>query len=717
MTQGPTGGQIGTIQVIQTLGLYASSQTVGVASSTTQDIRSVTFRGMGVASVGMSAGEVLISVPAAGAASVNFSAGATSQNLAAVTFADSNGVSFGLSGSTITASHNGLTTAMASNRGTDFVQATAAFAGTNATGTIASSGISVSVAAQSAQTGSIIRGVSLSGNTAGVLADITSGTLILAGGNNVTLSQNGQSVTISGAAQVAQSVQTVGFYGSSQTVGQSSSSTVDARSVTFRGMGAVSVGMSAGEVLISAPNTIAQTSLSFVAGGIVSTTLAGSTLTISAVEAAQTNQSLGIYGSSQTIGQSSSSTVDARSLTFRGMGAVSVGMSAGEVLVSAPNTIAQTAQTVGIYASSQTVGQSSSSTQDARSLTVRGMGAVSVGMSAGELLISAPVGGAAIRGIAANGSTASENTVNFSNSNGVSFGFGAAGNSTVLTASHNAITSQSVQTVGVYASSQTTGQSSSSTYDARSLTFRGAGEISIGNSGGEVLVSGPAADTLGFWDNGPAAVTAGAAIGSIQFTNLHRSMLVAPLAGNLDQFPADITASTVYLNASVSGSTATMSLAYTSHFYVGIYTQNGSSLSLLNSASASWGSGAANANLSDLAVGQRFVSIHSTQWSSSPVFRGGSKYWIASFWSSAGALNQTGAILGQFRFSSLQRSGTMGVSQTTATSMGHGPWYGLYTATTGAFPNSIGNGQLNKAAAGVNFVPHVVMNQNQNAAF
>lgn len=38
-----------------------------------------------------------------------------------------------------------LTTAMASNRGSDFVQATAAFAGTNASGTIASNGISVSV--------------------------------------------------------------------------------------------------------------------------------------------------------------------------------------------------------------------------------------------------------------------------------------------------------------------------------------------------------------------------------------------------------------------------------------------------------------------------------------------------------------------------------------------------------------------------------------------
>jgi len=50
--------------------------------------------------------------------------------------------------------------------------------------------------------------VSLGGNTAGALALISSGTLFLAGGNNVTLSQNGNSVTLSGANTVAQTVQT-----------------------------------------------------------------------------------------------------------------------------------------------------------------------------------------------------------------------------------------------------------------------------------------------------------------------------------------------------------------------------------------------------------------------------------------------------------------------------------------------------------------------------
>ena len=56
-----------------------------------------------------------------------------------------------------------------------------------------------SVPTQSVQTQDL-RYVTLSGNTAGVMAAISSGTLTLAGGNNITLSQNGNAVTISAAA-------------------------------------------------------------------------------------------------------------------------------------------------------------------------------------------------------------------------------------------------------------------------------------------------------------------------------------------------------------------------------------------------------------------------------------------------------------------------------------------------------------------------------------
>lgn len=84
--------------------------------------------------------------------SVTISAASTAPQTA-YSFSNANGVSFGTNGSTVTATvatnyqSQGayLTTAMASNRGTDFVQAAAAFAGTSASGTINSTGISVSI--------------------------------------------------------------------------------------------------------------------------------------------------------------------------------------------------------------------------------------------------------------------------------------------------------------------------------------------------------------------------------------------------------------------------------------------------------------------------------------------------------------------------------------------------------------------------------------------
>lgn len=154
---------------------------------------------------------------AATISNVRVSGGTTSNLLSALTFADGNGISFGLNAGTMTASHNGLTTAMASNRGSDFmgtntaltangvsmtanssglslnfpaflttamasnrgsdfVQANAVFAGTNASGTIASNGISVSVNPAAA-------GV---GMEAGTRTATTAGNLRWETGNGIT---------------------------------------------------------------------------------------------------------------------------------------------------------------------------------------------------------------------------------------------------------------------------------------------------------------------------------------------------------------------------------------------------------------------------------------------------------------------------------------------------------------------------------------------------
>jgi hypothetical protein len=76
---------------------------------------------------------------------------------------------------------------------------TVAFANSNGVtfGMSLSSQITASVAAQSVQTQNCVD-VSVGGNTTGTLALASSGTLLIAGGNNITLSQNGNSITISG---------------------------------------------------------------------------------------------------------------------------------------------------------------------------------------------------------------------------------------------------------------------------------------------------------------------------------------------------------------------------------------------------------------------------------------------------------------------------------------------------------------------------------------
>jgi len=164
-------------------------------------------------------------------ASASFSQSVQPQS--AFVFSDGGGISFGTNGSTVTASHNGLTTAAQSNHvhgqylttaalsdhvhgqylttamasnagataGNTFANSThshGAVATTNISVTSASNGLSLSVAAQSVQTQSRFN-ATLSGNTAGVMAQVSSGVLTLAGGNNITLSQNGNAVTISGA--------------------------------------------------------------------------------------------------------------------------------------------------------------------------------------------------------------------------------------------------------------------------------------------------------------------------------------------------------------------------------------------------------------------------------------------------------------------------------------------------------------------------------------
>jgi hypothetical protein len=248
------------------------------------------------------------------------------------------------------------------------------------------------------------------------------------------------------------------------------------------------------------------------------------------------------------------------------------------------------------------------------------------------------------------------------------------------------------------------------------VVFSNSNNVSFGLNGSTVTAS--ANLTNDWYDNiaviQPNATGSGAMGVMSNFTGSASSLFVAPLQGFGALFPFDITANTCFFpDVSISGSTATMSVAFTSKWVFGIYTLTGSSLSLLNSGSMSFGFAAdATNNSTGFAGGFRYGSFSSAAWSSAPVFRYGSRYWLGWFWSSSGALNQTGSMAGAFIYSTGQRSGLLGVSNLTATSNGAAPFYGVYTAQTAAMPASIGSNQLQKTASIAGFVPHLVMANN-----
>lgn len=102
--------------------------------------------------------------------------------------------------------------------------------------------VDISVAAPVAQTVQTqnLHNVTLSGNTAGVMAQISSGTLTLAGGNNITLSQNGNAVTISGGAGGVETQTAISGIANSET-------TYTSGSVTLSALGAITIRSTTGQ--------------------------------------------------------------------------------------------------------------------------------------------------------------------------------------------------------------------------------------------------------------------------------------------------------------------------------------------------------------------------------------------------------------------------------------------------------------------------------------
>ena len=178
------------------------------------------------------------------AANINISAGTTSNLLSAVTFSNSNHVSFGINSSTMTASY-ALEVAAGTATGTAANSLSAlSFANSNGiTWGLSSGTITASMSGGGgAQTG--ISGIANSETT------YTSGTVSFSELGAITIrSTTGQQFQFSVNPQTNQSL---GIYGISNTTGESSSSTYDARSLSFEGAGIASVGWSNSSWIVSA---------------------------------------------------------------------------------------------------------------------------------------------------------------------------------------------------------------------------------------------------------------------------------------------------------------------------------------------------------------------------------------------------------------------------------------------------------------------------------
>jgi hypothetical protein len=372
----------------------------------------------------------------------------------AISFANGNGITFGGNASTMTASHNGLTTARASN---DAIGLNSAFTAGPLAMTIDSSGLSLNAASAAGTTSGFTGGASISGsmthNTAGLALSLShpawlttaaqsnhshgNPTLALTNLSGTTAS-NSAGLTLSLSAAAPGGAASATLYATGNTT-QSSTGTQAVSSMVFRGEGGVSAGVSGGSVVVSGP---ALTSLSVT--GALSASSNGSTISLGV----GTVTASAIGNTTQT----SSGTINLNGIVVSGAGGVSAGFSAGTLILSgatggagggvavANSQTTYTSGTVNLSAAGaltidSTTGQSYRfSVPNTSSLSAVG----NLTISTNGNTISFSVGTAAPSPVVVSAGTTSGSLSNivFSDSNGLSFGL----NGSTITGSHNGLT-------------------------------------------------------------------------------------------------------------------------------------------------------------------------------------------------------------------------------------------------------------------------------------
>jgi hypothetical protein len=464
---------------------------------------------------------------------------------------------------------------------------------------------------------------SITGNTTGTPVLMSSGTMYLSGGSNVTLSQSNGSIGIAGPSFINSNGVSFSTTNGSQVFA----------SVAAAGAGLNTIGASLGNVsgnvgAISGPN------LQYVFAG----------------------------GSNITLSQSITS-------------------NSATVTISGPNYVAAFSAGAGSISSGTLVFSNSNG--------------INFGVN-GQTITASYTGGAASINFSASNTSANLASLTFSNANNISFGL----NNGVLTASN---LPDGVQGIIAGAATITSG----------TLSFADSNGVSFGLNGNTVTASAGGVRVGSYYDN----MLQGASSQNIAYASLITNagaanhLLVQPLDPSNDDFPFNMTVSTLLMNFSNAGS-SNQSGSHASTYYFGLYTRvNSTQLTLVNSVSASI-SLAANASNSLSYQGARWLTVHSSQFSVVPALTGDVRYYFAWLARTSGTYYTGNSVGGLYYGQSNARSGFMGaVSSSNVTLYGWHPFMGVHTNTTiNSLPPTIANSEVNKASTYANFIPQVIFN-------
>lgn len=611
-----------------------------------------------------------------------FSAGAASSVFQTLSFQDSNGVSFSNNAGAIRVSHalqftsntSAITASALNTSQSSLFQHTSAtsaitanalntsqsslFQHTSATSAITANALNTSVSR-------VINIVAATNNTGGGTASLSS---------NVSFSNaNAVSFYTSAGGAIVASVNT-SYAASNHSHGNPTLALTNLTGTTASASNGFTLSLSA-----AAPGA---------GGGIVlansQTTYTSGTVNLSGA---------GAITIQSTTGQSFQISVPATS-SLSATGIVSISTNGSTVSIGA----SQSNQNISLYALGNTT-QNSSTVLNASVLSLNGLQGITVGFSNGSIQLSGATGGTGGGGgiVLANSQTtytsgtaylSGAGAITIQSTTGQSYIVSAPGSSSLSATGHASI-SVNGSTISIGAPSPAiSGSNGSFTYST--LTLGNLNNVSFYTSNGSVVASINAA-------GGPT-------LSNFQHPENMWTSLGANGQGSLSikrmYIPFSVTGTRVNIGMSVSAATNTSATTASANIslWMGIYTLNGSSLSLASSGSANNGF-----QWSQSASSTGNTSINSMRLMSVPmnVNITPGEYWLGVVISSATTYTSAGFTF--YGGNLINNAATAAVfapigSGTTASSM-QIPFQGIYTAATSAGPSSMSKAHINFSSA------------------